>query len=109
MPPAPEIKYPQEALDLLTSVDYDKFFVVLLISEPRLKDSIVRQVIRKGNKVSVLLYERTIGPGNYVLDDWTLPYNFIVIEKAGVWGENVHFNIRSAQNEVLNKIDHYIP
>jgi len=70
---------------------------------------LVNEVIREKRKVTIELNDYSIGPGNYEVPGFTLPYQLIVIEKSGTWGENIHFEIKVNQTDVVAEIDHFIP
>jgi hypothetical protein len=109
VPPAKGVKYPQVAMDLLANLDYSKYFAILFIVGQVKNDNIVDEVIRERRSVTIELNDYSIGPGNYEVPGFTLPYQLIVIEKSGTWGEDVHFEIRVDQTDIIREGDHYIP
>lgn len=109
VPPAKGVKYPKVAMDLLTNLDYNKSFAILFLVGQVQKDNIVNEVIREKRKVTIELNDYSIGPGNYEVPGFTLPYQLIVIEKSGTWGDNIHFEVKADQNDIIAETDHFIP
>jgi hypothetical protein len=109
VPPAKGITYPKVAMDLLTSLDYNKSIAVLFIVGQVNNDVIINEVIREKGIVTIDLNNYSIGPGNYIPPGFTLPYQMIVIEKSGNWSDNIHFEIKVNHTDIIAGIDHYVP
>ena len=48
-------------------------------------------MVRKGDKVTIMMESYRIGPGNYYLPGFTMPYQMVVIDKIGEWSRDIHF------------------
>jgi hypothetical protein len=109
VPPAKGIKYPTTVFDLLSTLDYNKSIAILFLGGQIQKDSKINKIIREGDSVTIELNDYSIGPGNYEVQDFTLPYQLIAIEKTGTWGDSIHFGIRANQTDIVAEVDHFVP
>ena len=107
--PAEGVMYPEVVMDVLTNLDYSKSFAVLFLVGQVNPDIKVNAIVRKDDNVTIQLDKYSIGPGNYVVPYYTVPYLLIVIEKTGTWGEDIHFVFKTDQADILAESDHYIP
>jgi len=89
VPPARGVKYPTTVSELLSALDYNKSVAVLFLVGQIQKDSMINKIVREGDKVTIELDDYSIGPGNYEVQGFTLPYQLITIEKSGTWGNNI--------------------
>jgi len=108
-PPAVGVKYPKEVMDILSNLDYNRSFAILFLVGQVQNNIIINGVVRKGSKVTIELNDYSIGSGNYIVPGYTLPYQLIVVEKSGTWGEDIHFVFKTDQADILAESDHYIP
>lgn len=109
VPPVKGVKYPNTVSDLLSKLDYKKSVAVLFLVGQIQKDSIINTVVREGDRVTIELKDYSIGPGNYELRGFTLPYQLISIEKSETWDDNIHFVVRANQTDIIAEIDHFVP
>ncbi len=108
-PPAKGVSYPNTVSDFLSGLDFDKSVAVLFLVGQIHKESIIDKIVREGDRVTIELNDYSIGPGNYEMQGFTLPYQVIAIEKSGAWGENIHFVIRIHQADIVAEVDHFVP
>jgi hypothetical protein len=109
VPPAKGVNYPGNLITLLNQIDYEKSFVIFFMVGQVQGEGILDRVTRSGSEVTVWLYEFSVGPGNYEIEGFTMPYQMITVGKTGTWGDTIHFQILTNQNDIVTEIDHYIP
>ena len=107
--PGEGINYPPVVSDLLSQLNYEKSFAILFQVGQRNVDTVVKSISKKGNKVVIEIDNYSIGHGNYEIPGFTMPYQLITVEKVGKWGNNIHFEVRTGQSDIVYEIEHYIP
>jgi hypothetical protein len=108
VPPTPVVEYSEAMIESLKSVDFDKSFVVLHLVGQIPDNGTIEEVVRKGNTVYIKLISYSVGPGNYMFENFTLPYQITSIEKEGTWGEMIHFILEVNGGDIVAQDQHYI-
>ncbi|MCC6957334.1 MAG: hypothetical protein IT316_11120 [Anaerolineales bacterium] len=108
--PASGIQYPEYMMETFKEVDFNKSFVVLHLVGQIPDNGKITEIVRRGNTVRIKLQSFSVGPGNYMLPDFTLPYQITEIEKNRVsWGNNINFILEVEDGDILTQERHYIP
>lgn len=110
VPPAPGVQYSEIMTETLKGVDFNKSFVVLHLVGQIPDNGKITKIIRRGNTVRIKLQSYSIGPGNYMLKDFTFPYQITEIEKnEASWGNDMNFILEVEDGDILTQEQHYIP
>lgn len=109
VPPISEFVFSDDVLEKLKGMNFDNSFAVLILVGQIPEDSMINKVIREADQVVISVKNYTVGPGNYKLKGYSLPYQLISVEKTNKWDQRVEFIIEDENGNVLGKISHYIP
>lgn len=110
VPPTPGVQYPEIMMKTLKAVDYNKSLVVLHLVGQIPDNGKITKIVRTGNTIRIKLQSFTVGPGNYMLKDFTLPYQITEIEKNDAsWGNDMNFILEVEDGDILTQEQHYVP
>lgn len=109
VPPIPEFMFSDEVLEQLKDMDFKTSFAVLLFVGQIPEDAMINKINRKTDQVIICLKDYSIGPGNYKLKGYSLPYQLISVQKTNQWDQEVEFVIEDEGGNLLEKTSHYIP
>lgn len=109
VPPISEFVFSDDILEKLKGMNFDNSFAILILVGQIPDDSIINKVTRETDKVVISVKNYTVGPGNYKLKGYSLPYQLISVEKTNKWDQSVEFIIEDENGNLLGKISHYIP
>lgn len=107
--PLPEVEFSDTLLAQLREIDYDQFFAVLILVGQMPTDGIVTEVSRVNENVSIKVKDYLVGPGNYKLKGYSLPYQLISVEKEGSWNTDIEFILEEEDGNIFGRAKHYIP
>ena len=102
------LAFPEPLAERLKQVDFSESFVVL-VHRGHPNRGLVKEVTRQQEKVVITTYDVTGGPGNYVIEGWTQPYEFIRIDKQDKWSRQIRFVLQRETQGVLGEAVHFIP
>jgi len=108
-PPIPEFEFSDTMVTQLNAVDYEQSFAVLILVGQMPTDGIVTDVSRMEEKVSIKVNDYIVGPGNYKLKGYSLPYQLISVEKEGSWNTDIEFILEEENGNILGRTKHHIP
>ncbi len=103
-----QIEFPEPITSQLNQIDFKKSFVVL-VHRGHPDRGLVKEVAKQQGTIIITTYDVEAGPGNYVLDGWTQPYEFIAIDKVSNWNQQIHFILQRETQGFLGETDHFIP
>jgi len=109
VPPISEFVFSDDVLEKLKGINFDNSFAILLLVGQISEDDMVNRVSRETDKVIISVKNYTVGPGNYKLKGYSLPYQLISVEKTDKWDQNIDFIIEDENGNYLGKFSHYIP
>jgi hypothetical protein len=85
--------------EILEQTDFETSFLVFIsIGQIRDNGGVVG-VQRKGGEVTVQLRSFRVGPGNYEIPGFTMPYEVVQIAKVGKWGREIEFTAQVLSGE----------
>jgi hypothetical protein len=103
-----DLEFPEPLADRIRQIDFENSFLILVdIGFPARET--VKSVARKQEKVFITTYDAPLGMGNYILEEWTQPYEFIKIDKDDTWGGQFHFILQGVTRKVHGETIHFIP
>ena len=102
------LAFPEPVAERMMLVDFRKSFLIL-VHRGHPDRGLVKAVARQRDKVFITTYDVIAGPGNYVVEGWTQPYEFIKIDKGDKWDEQIRFILQRETQGVLGEAVHYIP
>jgi hypothetical protein len=95
IPPAPGIEFSQAMLEELAKVDYQSHFVILHLVGNLNENGLISQIVRRGNRVRITLNSYSVGPGNYELEAYTMPYQLTLVSKGKhLWNRKIIFKAK---------------
>jgi 3-dehydroquinate synthase class II len=103
------LKYPETIETLLKQVNYNQIVVALVLKEQIPDSGLTEEVVRQGNQVIIRTKAWQVGPGNYVLEDYTWPYQIIAINKDGTWAQEIHFILERGAEGPVADLKHFVP
>lgn len=109
IPPISEFVFSDDVLEKLKGINFDNSFAILLLVGQITEDDMVNKVSRESDKVIISVKKYTVGPGNYKLKGYSLPYQLISVEKTDKWDQNIEFIIEDENGNLLGKFSQYIP
>lgn len=109
VPPIPEFAFSDAVLEKLKGINFDNSLAILLLVDQVSKGDVVTQVSREADKVIISIKNDAVGPGNYKIMGYSLPYQLISVEKTDKWDQNIEFIIEDENGNLLGKFSHYIP
>jgi len=102
------LKFPESLAERIKQMDFSKSFVILVIrGHP--ERGLVKEIVRHQETVIITTYDIEVGPGNYVLPNWTQPYEIIKIDKEGMWGKQIRFVLQRETQGILGEVKHFVP
>jgi hypothetical protein len=107
--PIPFVNYSAGMLEALKKVDFDKSFVLIHLVGQIPDNGIINNVVRKGDTVHIVLKSYSVGPGNYELPGYTLPYQLTAITKSDTRSKEIEFILKVEGGDILAKKGHFIP
>jgi len=109
VPPTSVVEYSEAIMESLEKVDFDKSFVLLHLVGQIPDNGRITEITRRKDKVYITLQKYSVGPGNYELRGFTLPYQITAIEKKGKWGKEIKFILVVEGGDIVAQEQHYIP
>jgi hypothetical protein len=109
VPPTSVVEYSEAMLDSLKKVDFEKSFVILHQVGQIPDNGRITEIARRKDTVYITLHKYSVGPGNYELRGFTLPYQITTIEKKGKWGKEIKFILEVEGGDIVAQEQHYIP
>lgn len=99
----------EETNQILTNVDYNQY-VAIFVKRGHIEGSgVVREVIRSGDQVIIRTEDIAVRPGEYVLADYSSPYQLISVEKVGDWNRNIEFVLERENGRIVNQVNAFVP
>jgi hypothetical protein len=99
----------EETNQILTNIDYNQY-VAIFVKRGHIEGSgVVREVIRSGNQVIIQTEDIAVRPGEYVLADYSSPYQLISVEKVGDWNRNIQFILERENGRIVNRVNAFVP
>jgi hypothetical protein len=103
------LAWPEPLAMQLKGIDF-KQSVVILARRGRQGDSgTIQKVERQQDTVVIRSNDLVIGPGNYVSDGWTQPYEAIAMHKEASWNKTIHFVLQRETQGMAGEIHHFVP
>ena len=102
------LAFPEPLAERMKKIDFSKSFV-LLVHRGHPERGLVKEVARQRETIFITTYDVMAGPGNYVVDGWTQPYEFIRIDKQDKWSKQIRFVLQRETQGVLGEAVHFIP
>jgi len=112
VPPGSGLSFSPSTLERLEQVDFDQSFVAVFLVGQIPGNGAVDRVIRSGDTVAIWLKSYSIGPGNYVLEEYTLAYRYVSVTKKGTRNRDLQFLLRveeAGKDRILQQTSHHIP
>ena len=100
--------FPEPLAKTIEQVDFQKYFVILAI-RVRTQGGVITNVTRRSASVVITTTDLMVGPGNYVMEEWTWPYQVALIEKTSAWGQEVRFFLKRETQGTAGEAIHFIP
>jgi hypothetical protein len=97
---------------ILEETDFESSFLVFILVGQIRDNGRVVGVLRKGGEVTIQLDSYRIGPGNYEIPGYTMPYKIVEIAKGGRWGRKIEFTAQVLSGEgegMIWQTRHFIP
>jgi hypothetical protein len=111
VPPGSGLSFLPGTLERIEQVDFSRSFVAVFLVGQIPGNGTVDEVVRSGDTVTIQLGPYSVGPGNYVLEEYTAAYRYVAITKQGTWNRDVLFLLRAkvGDRDWLRQTSHYIP
>jgi len=109
VPPISELEFSDDVLEKLKGMNFDSTFAVLILVGQIPEDSKINKVTRESDQVVIRVKNYSVGPGNYKLKGYSLPYQLISVEKKNKWDQSVEFILEDENGNLLGNISQYIP
>jgi hypothetical protein len=93
----------------LERIDFGKALVILYPVGQIPGNATLDGITRQGNQVQIRLKSFSAGPGNYVVEGYSTPYQLIVMDKSGAWNREIEFEIVAPDGTVLAHGKHFVP
>jgi len=100
--------FPEPLANRIQALDFEKNFVILAQRSQK-AGGLITLITRQAGTVLILTTDIPFGPGNYVLETWTQPYELILIEKNSAWGQEIHFVLRRETQGLVGEASHFVP
>lgn len=107
-PPSPDVELSDIMRTQLRDVDYERSFAVLILVGQIPADGVITDVSKINEKVIIKVKNYTVGPGNYKLKGYSLPYQLISVEKKGTWNTEIEFILEEENGNILGRTNHYV-
>ena len=96
-------------LDQLNSINFDTSFAVLFMVGQIAEANIITEITREKEQVFIKLVDTSVGPGNYILEGYSTPYQLVAVEKTGNWNQDIEFILEDETGNLLSSTVHHIP
>ncbi len=109
--PELDIQFPSELADELRTLDYDRFFAILVLQGLKHQGGYsvtVQQINRQDAQVNVQAEFVSPAPGTRRTQAFTSPYHLVAISKKGAWGQQIRF-VLMVDGEPVAETIHFIP
>lgn len=100
--------FPESLAEKISQVDFQKSFVILVLRS-HAGGGLVNRLTRRGNEIEITTTDLVVGPGSYVLEGWTQPYEVIRVDKAAGWGREMCFVLMRETQGAAAETTHFIP
>ncbi len=101
--------FPEALAKTIKQVDFQKSFVILA-QHGHAEGGLITKVTRQASTTIVITTtDMTAGPGNYVKEEWTQPYEVIQIDKGSGWGQEIRFILQRETQGIVGEATHFIP
>lgn len=104
-----KLAWPEPLATKLKGIDFKQSIVILVRRGRQDNSGIVQNVMRQQNTVVIRTNDLVIGPGNYVRDGWTQPYEVIAVNKEINWNKTIHFVLQRETQGLAGESNHYVP
>jgi len=101
----------REILSRLQTLDYDAYLVVVVFQgwKPTTRYGVqIEHVIRRGSEVTIYAQFSEPKPNEPTGDLATSPYHIVRVQKRGVWGQQINFNL-VVDGVIVASLSHYVP
>ena len=109
VPPIAEFRLPDDMLDQLNSINFDTSFAVLFMVGQIAEANVITEITREHEQVIIKLADYSVGPGNYILAGYSMPYQLVAVEKTDSWNQDIEFILEDDTGNLLSSTDHHIP
>jgi hypothetical protein len=109
VPPIAEYSFPDNTLDQLDRINFDTSFAIMFMVGQIANAKVISEITRANEQVFIKLADTSVGPGNYILEGYSTPYQLVAIEKAGNWNQDIEFILEDENGNQLVSTTHYIP
>ena len=109
VPPTSVVEFSAAMFDSLEKVDFEKSFIILHLVGQIPDNGIITEIARRKDTVHITLQNYSVGPGNYELRGFTLPYQITIVEKRGEWEKEIKFILEVEGGDIIAQEQHYIP
>ena len=109
VPPIAEFRFPNDMLDQLNSINFNTSFAVLFMVGQIAEANIITEITREKEQVFIKLVDTSVGPGNYILEGYSTPYQLVAVEKTGNWNQDIEFILEDETGNLLSSTVHHIP
>ncbi len=111
VPPVPEYTFIDEVSYQLNNIDYDHYFVILLLVTNVPERVQIKEIVRQNNQVTIREEIKLLGVGGeYVLLNYSRPYRLLSVEKKETWNKDIEFAVVDEESgDTLEAVKHYIP
>lgn len=106
-----DILFPSELTDELRTLDYDRFFAILVLQGLKHQGGYgvtVQQINRQDGQVNVQAEFVSPAPGTRRIQAFTSPYHLVAISKEGTWEQQIRF-VLMGDGELIAETTHFIP
>jgi len=100
--------FPEPLANRIQAIDFEKNFVILAQHSQK-AGGLITRITRQAGTVLILTSDIPFGPGNYVQEAWTQPYELILIEKNSAWGQEIRFVLRRETQGLVGETSRFIP
>jgi len=90
-------------------LNFDNSFAVLFMVGQIAEANIITEITRENEQVFIKLMNYSVGPGNYILPGYSMPYQLVAVEKTGNWNQDIQFILEDDTGNLLDSTTHHIP
>lgn len=102
------LTFPEALAKTIKQVDFQTSFVILA-QRGHAAGGEITKVTRQAGIIVITTTDRVAGPGNYVREEWTQPYEVIQIDKGSGWGQEIRFILQRETQGIVGEATHFIP
>lgn len=109
VPPIAEFSFPEDMFEQLNMLNFDTSFAVLFMVGQIAEANVIAEITRENEQVFIKLGDYSLGPGNYILAGYSMPYQLVAVEKSGNWNQEIEFILEDDTGNRIDSTTHHIP